>query len=121
MNSLIIQCPNAVLTNSFTFTTTGAVYHPFVMVEGASNVIIQNLTIDGFSQASNFLNYRFDGIGYHNAGGTIQNVHATNVQDQSPGGATQHGFAIAGVVDDSVSHTINVLDFSVDNFSKGGN
>ncbi len=118
----IIQCPTTPnpLSNTFVFTPTGATYHPFVMVEGASNVIIQNLTVDGNSQASNFLSYRFDGIGYHNAGGTVQNVRATNVQDQSPGGVTQHGFAIAGAIDDSNPHTINVLNSTVDDFQKAG-
>jgi parallel beta-helix repeat protein len=118
----VIQCPTTPtpLTNSFVFTTTGATYHPFVMAQGATNVTIQNLTIDGNSQPSNFLSYRFDGIGYHNAGGTIQNVHATNVEDSFPGGPTQHGFAIAGVVDDSNPYTINVLNCTVDRFQKAG-
>ena len=118
----IIQCPTTPnpLTNSFVFTTTGATYHPFVLVDGAANVVIQNLTVDGNSQASNFLSYRFEGIGYHNSGGTIQNVRSTNVQDQSPGGGTQHGFGIAGAVDDSNPHTINVLNCTVDNFQKAG-
>ncbi len=92
----IIQCPTTPnpLTNTFTFTPTGAVYHPFVLVEGAPSVNILDLTVDGNSQATNFLSFRFLGIGYHNAGGVIQNVNATNVEDSFPGGPTQHGAAI---------------------------
>ncbi len=116
-----ILCPSSPpLTNSFTYTPTGAVYHPIVMVEGASDVIIQNLTLDGGSYSSNFLNYRFLGIGYHNAGGTVQNIRATGVQEDSPAGTTQHGFAIAGLVDDNNPHLINVLNCFVDNFEKSG-
>ena len=89
------------------------------MAEGASSINIQNLTIDGNSQASNFLSYRFCGIGYHNAGGTIQNVHATNVEDSFPGGPTQHGLAIFGAIDTG-AFTINVLNCLVDRFQKGG-
>lgn len=118
----IIQCPSTPnpLTNSFVFTTTGATYHPFVLVENASNVVIENLTVDGNSQASNFLSYRFEGIAYHNAGGTIHNVRSTNVQDQVPGGPTQHGFGIALAADDLAPHTVNVTGCTVDNFQKAG-
>lgn len=118
----IIQCPTTPnpLTNTFVFTTTGATYHPFLMVQGASSVNIQNLTVDGNSQPSNFLSYRFLGIGYHNAGGIIQNVHATNVEDSFPGGGTQHGFAIAGFVDDGNPYSITVESCIIDRFQKAG-
>lgn len=118
----VIQCPTTPnpLTNTFVFTPTGATYHAFVLVENTANVVIQQLTIDGNSQPTNFLSNRFDGLAYHNAGGTIQNIHATNVQDSSPGGGTQHGFAIAGAIDDSNPHTINVTDCTIDNFQKAG-
>lgn len=126
MGVSIIQCPTTPnpLTNSFVFIPNGGTYHPFVMAQGAvsgiNDINIQNLTIDGNSQPSNFLSYRFDGIGYHNAGGTIQNVEAINVQDDSPGGPTQHGFAIAGAVDDGTPYTINVLNCNVNHFQKAG-
>lgn len=118
----VIQCPTTPnpLTNTFVFTPTGATYHAFVLVENTSNVVIQELTIDGNSQATNFLSNRFDGLAFHNAGGTVQNIRATNVQDSSPGGGTQHGFAIAGAIDDSNPHTINVTSCTIDNFQKAG-
>lgn len=114
-----ILCPATLLNNTFVFTINGATYHSIVMAEGASNVIIQNLTVDGNSQPSNFLNFRFVGIGYHNAGGTIQNTLVTNVEDSFPGGGTQHGFAIFGAIDTG-SNTIQVLNNTVERFQKQG-
>lgn len=116
IGNTVIVCPATLLTN--TFTAFSATYHPFVMATAASDVRIQNMTIDGNSQPSNFLNYRFLGIGYYNAGGTISNVRVTGVQDSSPGGPTQHGQAIFGAVDDGNPYTIQVLNCTIDNFQK---
>lgn len=115
----IIRCPTspAPLTNSFLYTINGATYHPMILAEGASNIIIQNLTVDGNSQPTNFLNFRFVGIGYHNAGGTIQNTYVTNIEDGFPAGPTQHGFSILGAID-SGNYTIQVLNNIMDRFQK---
>lgn len=122
INTTSIVCPTTPtpLTNSFVYLGNGATYHPFVMVQGATNVIIQNLTVDGNSQASNFLSFRFLGIGYHNAGGTVQNVHATNVEDSFPAGPIQHGEAIFVAADNGTSYTITIQNCVVDRFQKSG-
>ncbi len=118
----IIQAPTSPnpLNNTFVFTPTGATYHSIVLVENTANVIIHDLTIDGNSQPENFLSNRFDGLAYHNAGGTINNVRSTNVRDSNPAGGTQHGFAIAAAVDNGITYTLNVTNSVVDNFQKAG-
>lgn len=122
IGNTVIVCPTTPtpLANSFVYLINGATYHPFVMAQGPTNVIIQNLTVDGNSQASNFLSFRFLGIGFHNAGGTIQNVHVTNVEDSFPGGPTQHGEAIFVAVDNGMPFTITVQNNTVDRFQKSG-
>lgn len=116
-----ILCPTLMtpLNNTFVFTINGATYHPIVLAEDANNINIQNLTVDGNSQASNFLSFRFVGIGYHNASGIIQNNRVTNVEDSFPGGGAQHGFAILGAIDLG-AHVIQVMDNIVDRFQKQG-
>lgn len=115
----IIQCPTtpSPLTNSFIFTPTATTYHPIVMAQNAE-VTIQDLTVDGNNLGSS--NSRFVGVGYHNAGGTIQNVHSTNIEDSYPAGGAQHGTGILGAVDGGIPYTLNVLNCTVDRFQKTG-
>lgn len=122
IGNTVIVCPTTPtpLANSFIYLGNGATYHPFVMAQGPTNVVIQNLTVDGNSQFTNFLSFRFLGIGFHNAGGTIQNVHVTNVEDSFPGGPTQHGEAIFISADNGMSYVITVQNNTIDRFQKTG-
>lgn len=114
-----IVCPTTPtpLNNTFIYTINGATYHPIILAEGAPSINIQNLTVDGNSQPSNFLNFRFVGIGYHNAGGTTQNTKVTNIEDSFPAGPTQHGFAIFCAIDTGVFN-LQVLNNTIDHFQK---
>lgn len=117
--STVIQIPTGTpLTNAYVFTTNGVTYHPIVKVENASAVNIQNLTVDGLGVSTNFLNYPFVGIGYHNAGGVINNVTVTNI-NEGPTAGTQHGFGIHAVVDTG-SYTFQVLNSKINKFEKQG-
>jgi parallel beta-helix repeat protein len=66
--------------------------NPIVYVNGGTNAVIQNLTVDGnfigFPTNANIL-----GIYYRNAGGTVDNVHVTKVANSPPpyGGGQQGG------------------------------
>ena len=109
----IIQSP-ASLTASF---TTSAVNKPVVYIHDADNVTIQNLIVDGASLGN--ANYRFYGVAFYNAGGTIQNTTVKNIQD-NPFSGSQHGNAIYAWDDVVPVHTINVLNNIVFDYQKNG-
>ncbi|PAW76440.1 MAG: hypothetical protein B9S32_15135 [Verrucomicrobia bacterium Tous-C9LFEB] len=114
----VIQIPATPLTNSFVYTGNGATYRSIIQVDNASTVNIQNLTVDGLGVGSNFLNLRFTGIGYHNAGGTINNVTVKNI-NEGPTAGTQHGFGILAAVDTGSYH-LNIFNSNITKFEKQG-
>lgn len=117
IGNTIIQSPS-ILNNSFIYTTTSAVYKPIIMVQNASIVNIENLTVDGNDQGKP-LNDKFLGIGYHNAGGFISNIKVTRIEDSFPAGGAQRGIGILGAVDTG-TYTLHILDSVIDFFQKGG-
>lgn len=84
------------------FTTSGNNY-PIVYVHDAANVIIKDLTVDGDGKGNS--NYRYQGVGYSNAGGTLDNIEITNVIE-TPFNGNQHGI---GLFADASSGTARTL------------
>jgi len=99
------------------FYTTSNDNYPIVFVDGVDNVLISDLTIDGDDKGN--ANYRFQGLGFWNSGGTLQDAHVTNVID-APFSGSQHGVGIYAFNDDDGPYTINIYSVLVDDYQKGG-
>lgn len=124
-NSTTIQAPAIHLTQNFSFG--GVRWWCIVMVDNqaaptSQTVDISQLTVDGDSQQDTLPPYgnsdRFFAIGYHNANGTIQNVHTTNTRQT----ANFNELAGGGIVNASDSGTItfNVNQCLVDFYQRLG-
>lgn len=109
----IIQSP-AVLVDSF---TTSSVNKPVIYVHNADNVVLDGLIVDGFNKGN--ANYKFIGIAYLNAGGTISNSIVKNIMDNPFSGA-QHGVGIYANNVDGTPRILNIMDNSVIDFQKTG-
>ncbi|TAK57427.1 MAG: T9SS type A sorting domain-containing protein, partial [Bacteroidetes bacterium] len=99
------------------FFATSSNNFPVVYVHGVDNVTVQNLTVDGAGRGN--ANYRFIGIGYYNAGGTINACDVKDVRN-TPIDGSQHGTAIYAYVDNSTSRTVNVSNNTMSGFQKNG-
>ncbi|AEV32831.1 nitrous oxidase accessory protein [Owenweeksia hongkongensis DSM 17368] len=84
------------------FTTSGDNY-PIVYVHDADSVNIKDLTVDGDGKGNS--NYRYQGVGYSNAGGTLDNIEITSVIE-TPFNGNQHGI---GLFADASSGTARTL------------
>lgn len=109
----IIKSP-ASLAASF---TTSAVNKPIIYVHDADNVVIDGFEVDGDGKGN--ANYRFVGIGYHNAGGSITNNSILNIAN-TPFSGTQGGFGILVYNDDGVDRVIVIDNNLVEDYQKAG-
>ena len=117
----VIQSPDSAdLTDTFDYTGPSArTYTPIIIVENATNVIIKNLTVDGREQSVFGTVQGFTGVGYHNASGTISNIHVLNILESTEPTGYQEGTAILGA-NDSGTNTLKVQGSVLDNFQKQG-
>ncbi len=114
VGSTIIQPPAASMTKYF--TTSGNNY-PILFVENSDAVNISNLTVDGLGKGN--INYRFMGVGYHDAGGAVSNCEVKDIRE-TPISGTQHGNGIYAYVDALPNRTLDVTNCWVHGFQKGG-
>ena len=112
-SATVIQSP-ATLATSF---TTSDVNKPVVYVHGTTGVTIENLTVNGAGQGN--ANYRFDGIAYYEAGGTINSVQVENVED-TPFSGNQDGIGIYADADNGTSQSLEITNTNIHDFQKGG-
>lgn len=127
-NTTIIQAPNAFtrLTQNFNY---GSNYWCVIMVDNQAaptpqTVNISDLTVDGSTQQDTTIppiygsSDRFFAIGYHNANGTIENVHTTNTKQT----ANFNELAGGGIVNASNSGTVtfNVINCLIDFYQRQG-
>ncbi|HPF70109.1 MAG TPA: right-handed parallel beta-helix repeat-containing protein, partial [Candidatus Krumholzibacteria bacterium] len=108
-----VDCP-PVLALAY---TTSVANKPVVFVDGCTGVALSGLTVDGLGRGN--ANYRFQGIGFWNAGGSVTNAHVTNIMD-TPFSGSQHGVGIYAYNVTGGPYTIAVTDVLVDAFQKGG-
>jgi len=107
----VILSPD-VLTKYF---STSKDNYPIVFIHDTDDVTIENLTVDGAGKGN--ANYRFQGVGFNNAGGTVKDCIITGIID-TPFSGAQHGIGVASWNDDGVSRTINVWDCTFTDFQK---
>ncbi|MGB9898224.1 right-handed parallel beta-helix repeat-containing protein, partial [Thermanaerothrix sp.] len=102
--------------------TTSVDNKPVVLVQNNANVTIKNLTVDGAKRGGIHTNYRFMGIAFYNAGGTVENVTVTGVRDDENGqiSGMQHGLGIYAYNQDGTTRTLTVRNTTVTDFQKNG-
>jgi parallel beta-helix repeat protein len=108
MASTIIQSP---ATLPILFGTN----HPIVYVHGVNDVRIEDLTVDGLGRGN--ANYRFVGIAYYNAGGTIDACCVKDIRNTPISGA-QHGVGIYTWTDTANPRSLVVSDCDVYGYQK---
>ena len=97
------------------YFTTSADNYPIVYIHDASGVNLSDMTIDGLSKGN--ANYRFYGIAFHNAGGTLQDITVVNIKD-TPFSGAQHGVGIYAYNTNGTDRTVNVKSCTVYDFQK---
>ncbi|WP_299027856.1 right-handed parallel beta-helix repeat-containing protein, partial [uncultured Thermanaerothrix sp.] len=112
-SDVVIKSPTT-LTAKF---TTSVDNKPVVLVQNGANVTLQNLTVDGAGRGNT--NYGFIGIGFYNAGGTVENVTITGVRE-TPFSGAQHGTGIYAYNGDGSSRVLTVRNTTVSDFQKNG-
>ncbi len=89
--------------------------YPVVFVDGGDGCTLKNITVDGDNQGDT--NYRFQGIGYWNAGGTMENINVINIMNSTFSGA-QHGVAVYAYNDTDGPYTLDIDNVDVVDFQK---
>lgn len=110
----IVRSPDA-LTKFF--TTSGLNNYPVVYAHDAAAVTIRDLKVDGAGKGN--ANYRFQGIGFYNAGGEVQTVEITDVRD-TPFSGAQHGVALYAYNADGTPRSLTVTGVTIHDFQKNG-
>jgi len=116
--TLVGQGPTSVIKSPATLTkkfTTSNDNYPIVYIHDATGVTLQDLKVDGAGRGNS--NYRFVGIAFRNAGGTVDTVTVQDVRD-TPFSGAQHGVGIYAMNDDTTSRSVSVLDCTVTGFQK---
>ena len=109
----VIQAPDTV---PLCFTTSSN-QKPVVCVKNATNVIIKGLTVDGRGKGD--ANNRLDGIGYYNAGGTVQGNTIEHIRN-TPLNGVQAGVALYAYNQDGNARTLNVFSNTIFDYQKNG-
>ena len=110
---VVIESPDT-LTEKF---TTVADNYPIVFVHDTDGVTIRDLTVDGGGKGN--ANFRFIGIGYSDASGTVEGVRVTGVRE-TPISGNQHGVGIFAFAASGTPRTIAVTNSQVDDYQKSG-
>ncbi len=97
--------------------TTNEPNFPIVFVQNCSGLLLADLSVDGLGRGN--ANYRFQGVAFYNAGGTLSEVDVDNVMD-TPFSGAQHGVGVAAYADDLLPHAIVLTQVTVNDFQKTG-
>ena len=110
--STFIKSP-ATLTSFFN-SGSGKNY-PVVFIDGVTGTTISDLMVDGDGKGN--ANYRFQGIGFWNAGGTLLDVDVLRVMD-TPFSGAQHGVAVYAYNNTGGPYTLNCSNMLIDYYQK---
>ncbi len=100
-----------------TYFMTGTNYNRPILYVHDADVDFSNLTIDGLGRGN--ANYRFVGIGFWNAGGSVTDCHVTRIID-TPFSGSQHGNGIYAHNNTGGPYAIDMTGVTVDLFQKNG-
>lgn len=112
VGSTIVRSPASL---ALYFTASGYQNKPVVFVDGCTGLQMSALTVDGAGRGN--LNYRFQGVGFWNAGGTLSDAAVINVMD-TPFSGSQHGVGIYAYNSTGGPYSITISDVLVDDFQK---
>lgn len=96
------------------FTTSGDNY-PIVYVHDAAKVIIKDLTVDGDGKGNT--NYRYQGVGYSNAGGMLDNIEVKSVIE-TPFNGNQHGIGVFADASSGTARTLTIQNSMISDCQK---
>ena len=99
------------------YFATSANNYPVIGLDGINGVSLQNLRIDGAGRGNS--NYRFAGIGFWNAGGSISQCQVVNIQD-TPFSGAQHGIGVYSYNNTGGPYTISIHNSVLEGFQKNG-
>ncbi len=118
-DTTVIQSPNT-LTSTFTTTINGNVspMKPIITVDGA-NADISYLKVDGNGKGDSITNTFFVGIGFYNAGGSVDHATLIGVKE-TPASRDYQGDAIRATNANGSSRTLNITNSTVSDFQKNG-
>lgn len=111
---VIIKSPT-VLTDFFVSGANNN--YPIVFVHDTANASLVGFTIDGANNGD--ANYRFDGVAYYNAGGTIQNNTIQNIMNSTFSGA-QHGVGIFVYAPNGNAYDVLIDGNVIEDYQKNG-
>ena len=97
--------------------TTSAANYPIVYIHDVANATLSSLTIDG--QGVGNSNYRFIGVGFRYAGGTITKSEIKGIRE-TPLNGDQHGVAIYAYNDIGSNRIIYVTNNQIYDYQKNG-
>ena len=100
-----------------TFFTTSANNYAIVLCENATDIRVEDLTIDGAGRGNG--NYRFIGIAFWDAGGKLLNSDVKSVRE-TPFNGVQHGIAVYAFNDNSGPYALEVGSCNLTDFQKNG-
>ena len=110
-----IQAPPTAMTQYF--ITSGLNNYPILYVGNSSNVNISHLTVDGMGRGG--LQYRFIGVAYRNAGGSLDTCEVKDIRN-NPIDGSQHGVGVYANADDGTARTLGLNFNTISGFQKNG-
>jgi uncharacterized delta-60 repeat protein len=111
--STVIESP-ATLDSSF---VSGGVNYDAVVAVLDANATIENLEINGLGNGN--ANYRFVGLGFHNAGGAATDLTVTGTTDTPLDGA-QGGYGIIAREDVAGTYSLSITGNIINDYQKNG-
>lgn len=96
--------------------------YPIIDVNGATNVKLQNLAVDGTAAQSQFNSCVQNpmGVYYHNASGSMSSVAVTNIQEPPALFGCQSGLGVYVASDTAMNSSVAMAKMTVSGYQKNG-
>ncbi len=104
------------VTLTLSYTTTN-VNKPVVFIHDTADAELRELTVDGGGRGN--ANYRFQGVAFWNAGGSLVDCDVLRVMD-TPFSGAQHGVAVAAANNSGGPYSVALTNVLLDDFQKNG-
>ena len=113
-SATVVQAPN---TLTKYFSTPGNKNYPIIYIHDANDVTLRGLVVDGGGKGN--VNYRFIGIAFSNAGGTVDQVEVKGIEN-TPFSGSQHGVGIYAYNADGTPRSLVISNSYIHEFQKNG-